>query len=322
MKTCPANKKFGLGLDLSWYNQEGFFLDQGKFTLSQSYKNFFAKQQTLFDHFFFSLQPMNFDLLESEATLSQYFAAFDLLIEQVPHLEHSLSLHHTFLNLATDERDYPKAKIAQFTNKIIDRYNIKWVNEDLGLWMIKGKTLPYPLPPVLNTECLKECVKNIKFYQENLNAELYVEFPGFSEGHSFILGDLDGFEFFKDVVQDTKASVVIDTGHVLSYQWLKGNSSDYLKNLEAVLPLSNCKEIHLSGCSIVGEEFFDFHHGVIRDEQLRLLEFLIPKTPNLEIITFEDPKFDNAGDFIKKSKPNLDNLTQIINNWKKDAILH
>ena len=321
MKTSSKQKKIGLGMDLSWQSQEGFIWEDESFKPSPTLKKFLIGNEKQFDHFFFSLQPMSFDLLDSPQILSEYFKAYDSLLETIPHLRDSLSLHHTFLNLATDEDDYPREKIVEFTNKIIKRYNIKWVNEDLGLWMIKGKTLPYPLPPVLNEYCQKKCMENIAFYQKNLDAKLYVEFPGFSEGHSFTLGHMDGFEFYQDIIKQTQADAVFDTGHILSYQWLRGNGQDYLKNLDTLLPFDHCKEIHLSGCSIVGDEFFDFHHGIIRNEQLELLNYLLPKCKNLEIVTYEDPKFTGEGNLIPKSLPNYFNLIKTLKKWKKNEIL-
>ena len=316
MKTFSKNKYFGLGLDLFWGAQEGFVLGENGFRVSKNLRNFLSRYENDFDHFFFSIQPMNFDLLFSRKTLDQYFRAYDELLEVIPKLRRSLSLHHTFLNMATNEKDYPKEEIVNFTNKIIDRYNIKWINEDLGLWLIKGKVLPYPLPPVLNRNCLKHCVENINFYKKNLNAELYVEFPGFSEGNSFFLGDMDAFDFFTEVISETEASCVLDTGHLLSYQWHSGNTSNYLKNLEKKLPIDWCKEIHLSGCSIIGDEFFDFHHGVILDQQIEMLNFLLLHCKKLETVTYEDPKFLPDGELIKKSIKNYKNLKAITNEWK------
>lgn len=220
--------------------------------------------------------------------------------------------------MATNEADYPFALISKFTNKIIKRYNIKWVNEDLGLWQIKGKVLPYPLPPVFNQTCLEHCIRNINFYKKSLDTELYVEFPGLSEGHSFCLGDKDAFEFFNEAILKTDAICVLDTGHLLSYQWQKGKSKNYLDGLLDHLPLPNCHEIHLSGCSIIKDEFFDFHHGVILDQQLKILEYLIPHCHNLKTITYEDPKFLDDGTLIEKAWPNFNKLKEIVGNWKEN----
>ena len=42
--------------------------------------------------------------------------------------------------------DYPRAAICEFTNALARRYDLRWVNEDLGLWSLNGRPLPYPLP--------------------------------------------------------------------------------------------------------------------------------------------------------------------------------
>jgi len=106
---------------------------------------------------------------------------------------------------------------------------------------------------------------------------------------------------------------------ILSYQWHKGKSSNYLEGLEKELPLDFCKEIHLSGCSIIKDEFFDFHHGVILDQQINLLDTLLPQCKNLKTVTYEDPKFHSNGNLIEKSIPNYQRLKSIVENWKQDA---
>jgi uncharacterized protein len=311
-------KSFGLGLDLSWNSQFGFLKANNQYIPSDHLKNFLIEFETEFDHFFFSLQPFSYDFLFSKNAEGHYFRSYDRLLELIPKLQNSVSLHHTFLNMATSEKDYPRQKIVEFTNKIIDRYNIQWINEDLGFWLIKGKTLPYPLPPLLNEACLRSCIDNINFYKRHLNAELYVEFPGFSEGNSFFLGDINAFEFFKRVIEETQTSCVLDTGHILSYQWHIGNSHKFLENLNHLLPIEFCKEIHLSGCSIINDEFFDFHHGVILDEQLEILKALVPVCSQLKTITYEDPKFSKEGFLIEKAIPNYKRLKTFIDEWKNN----
>jgi ADP-glucose pyrophosphorylase len=127
---------------------------------------------------------------------------------------------------------YPREKVVELTNVLIDRYALKWVNEDLGIWSLKGKTLPYPLPPVLNDEGLKACIDNVNFYKKNLQAPLYVEFPGFSEGHSFIMGKENAFDFYLKVIKETDAHAVSehDFGKNVIPQMLHNKGKVYVHN--------------------------------------------------------------------------------------------
>ena len=148
-----------------------------------------------------------------------------------------------------------------------------------------------------------------------LAAPLLVEFPGFSEGTSFVMGSLHAYDFFRRVVEDTGSPATLDTGHLLSYQWLRGKRGEALFDELERLPLSSRFEIHLSGCEIQGGRFFDYHHGVLLDEQLTLLQRLLPRCPRLQAITYEDPRFDAAGALVPASLPNLARLREITRGW-------
>lgn len=307
----------GIGMDLNWGSPFGFMANEyGSYNLSPKLVHFLKKNLHDFSYLFFSLQPKDFDLLVNPSRWNEYFKAYDEFLMHFPDLKGKLSLHHTFLNLGSMEEEYPRQKIVDFTNAMIERYDLKWINEDLGIWSLMGKSLPYPMPPFLNESGLKSSIENVSFYQRKLNAPLFVEFPGFSEGSNFFIGSMDGFSFYKKLIQETGANAVLDTGHILSYQWLKGNKGKhFLDGLEEALPYDQCLEIHLSGCSIVQDRFLDFHHGVILNEQLEILEFLLKRCPNLKGITFEDPKFTDNGDFIPKSLPNYLKLKDMASAW-------
>ncbi len=300
--------ELGLGMDLPWHPSCGI--------LTPSLKSFLRRYSTEFEYFFFSFQPNDFDLLTNPHRIQDYLKGYDELVELLPHFKDKLALHHTMLNLGTLE-EYPREKIVEFTNVLIERYKLKWVNEDLGIWSLKGKNLPYPMPPYLTDAGLKASIANIDYYQKHLKAPLFVEFPGFSEGGNFIIGKMDAFEFYKTVITETNAHAVLDTGHILSYQWMKNKRShNLLEGLDNALPFDQCSEIHLSGCSIVQDRFKDFHHGILLDEQLVLLDYLLRKCPNLKSVTFEDPKFTSEGVMIPKALPNFEKLKTMVARWK------
>ena len=97
--------------------------------------------------------------------------------------------------------------------------------------------------------------------------------------------------------------MTLDTGHLLSYQWLLGHRGEDLYGDLERLPLDRCFEIHLSGCELEGERFHDRHHGVLLKEQLELLERLVPLCPNLRAVTYEDPVFDAEGALSAETRP-------------------
>jgi len=270
---------------------------------------FLSAHAGTFRYLFVSFQPKSRTRLDPE----DYFEVYDDLFARIPAFP-VRALHQTSFNLGALE-PYDRARIIDFTNALVDRYGLAWVNEDLGLWSIHGRPLPYPLPPYLTDQGLRASIRNTEEVQRALRAPLLVEFPGFSEGTSFLIGGHHAYDFFRRVVEETGSPCTLDTGHLLSYQWLLGKRGEDLHGELERLPLAHCFEIHLSGCQITGDRFMDHHHGVLLDEQLELLGRLVPRCPRLAAITYEDPKFDAEGALIPRSIPNFERLREAAARW-------
>ncbi len=116
------------------------------------------------------------------------------------------------------------------------------------------------------------------------------------------------------MIEDGDADATLDVGHLLGWQWSRGVRGEALYAALERLPLARCVEIHLSGCSIVGDRLVDAHHGILLDEQLTLLERLLPRCPALEVVTYEDPRFDDEGALIPKSVANYERLKAMVAN--------
>jgi uncharacterized protein (UPF0276 family) len=224
------------------------------------------------------------------------------------------ALHQTLFNLGALE-PYDRGPIVELTNALIFRYQLRWVNEDLGLWSLHGRPLPYPLPPYLTPAGLAASIANVRWVQERLAAPLLVEFPGFSEGTNLVVGTLHAYDYFRRLAEETDSPVTLDVGHLLSYQWLRGRRGEGLYDELDRLPLAHCAEIHLSGAQISRGFFQDFHHGVLLEEQLVLLERLLVLCPNLVVVTYEDPKFDDQGAMIPKAAPGYLRLKEAVARW-------
>jgi uncharacterized protein (UPF0276 family) len=271
---------------------------------------FLKRHESDFNYWFISWQPRGRNRLAPE----EYFAVYDDLFERAPDFS-VRGLHQTSFNLGALE-DYDRGPIIEFTNALIERYGFAWVNEDLGLWSIHGRSLPYPLPPYLTDAGLGAAIRNCSEVQSQLAAPLLVEFPGFSAGTSMVIGPWHAYDFFAEVVEQSGSPATLDVGHLLSYQWLRGlRGEDLYTDLER-LPTSSCFEIHLSGCETSGDRFLDYHHGILMDEQLVLLERLLPLCPNLKAITYEDPKFDGEGKLVPRSTTGFSALRGIVESWE------
>lgn len=312
----------GVGLDVPWHPELGFATrTDGRDRVSEPVAAFFAAHGADYSHAFVSWQPRD----RSRLHIDRYAPAYDDLFARVV-TQPVRALHHTALNLASADPGYTSERDAliRFTNALIRRYELAWVNEDLGIWSIGGRPLPYPLPPILTDDGLRAAIANTAAVQAQLEAPLVVEFPGFSHGACVLVGDWHAYDFFAEVVRQTDSPATLDTGHLLSYQVLRGARGEALYGDLERLPLAHTFEIHLSGCALErgtgragADRFLDYHHGILIDEQLELLERLVPLCPNLRAITYEDPRFDEAGAIPTAARNNLQRLAAFARHWSR-----
>jgi len=201
---------------------------------------------------------------------------------------------------------------VDFTNALCARYGLAWVNEDLGIWSIGGRRLPYPLPPILTEAGLERAVRHVREVQAALEVPLVVEFPGFSSGTNVVLGALHAYDYFRRLAEACDVPVALDTGHLLSYQWWRGARGAALFDELERLPLSRCFEIHLSGCELLGDRFLDVHHGVLLPEQLELLERLLALCPRARCVAYEDPRVGPEGRLPRRAAPGFERLRALV----------
>jgi uncharacterized protein (UPF0276 family) len=303
LPAIPSAVSLGVGLDLPWGVPVGFEFDPVRGDIvADRVVRFLNRHRRDFTHMFISWQPRSRSRLDAR----DYFPAYDNLFARI-HPFPVRALHQTTFNLGALE-PYDRSRIADFTNALACRYGFAWVNEDLGLWSIHGRPLPYPFPPYLTDAGLRAAIRNTADVQHRLSVPLLVEFPGFADGTSFVLGPMHAYDFFRHVVEGTGSAATLDVGHLLSYQWLRGRRGEALYEELDRLPLDHCFEIHVSGCTITGERFIDAHHGVLLDEQIELLVRLAPLCPNLRAVTYEDPKFYDDGALLHKTVAGFERL--------------
>ncbi len=301
----PGRLGLGVGLDLPWGPEIGIVREEGRDVVGRRVTRFLHRHAADFAYLFVSWQAQGRNVPRA----ADYHAVFDDLFRRSPSYP-VRALHQTALNLGATE-PYDLDAVCAFTNDLVGRHGFAWVNEDLGLWSLRGRNLPYPLPPYLTPAGLDASVRNVARAQELLHVPLLVEFPGFTEGTGFFVGRLDAYDFFREVVVQTGSPCTLDTGHLLSWRWLRGHRGEALFEGLERLPLEHCFEIHLSGCAVAGGRFRDLHHGVLMDEQLELLRRLQQLCPNLHAITYEDPKFDERGVIIDKARAGFERLKEL-----------
>jgi uncharacterized protein (UPF0276 family) len=311
--SVPA-RGLGVGLDLPWDGAVGFCAAAHGDELAAATRTFIGTAANAWSHAFFSWQARD----RVAPTLEDYAPAWDSLMAALPAalpVALPVALHHTALNLAA-LGPYERGPLLEFTAELCERYRLRWVNEDVGFWSLAGRPVPYPLPPLLTEEGLSATVANVRECQAALPVPLVLEFPGFSEGASIVVGPLHAYDFFRRLAEETLAPVTLDVGHLLSWQWWRGRRGDALFDELERLPLDHCFEVHLSGCEIVADQFIDAHHGRLLDEQLRLLEALLPRCPNLRAVTFEDPRLDPQGALAADNRWSWERLLAATQGWR------
>lgn len=263
-----------------------------------------------FAYMFFAFQPRGAVRLAAE----HYLPAYESLVAPLPR-DMPIAFHHGCLNLGAIDESHDRTAVYRFTNILTEHLGFRWVVEDLGIWSLRGVPMPYPLPPVLTADSVARVSENVREAREQLLAPLHIEFPGFMDNVTFAVGDMDAYSYFAAVAEAADAWVTLDVGHLLSYRWFQGHRGDALFDDLSELPLDRCRELHLSGCTILGNRFMDLHHGVLLDEQIELCARLLQRCPQLIAVTYEDPRYDSEGTLIRKSLPNLARLREAVAVW-------
>ncbi len=304
-------KRFGVGFDLPWGSQ-GFVTTPGRGEHSSDRVASYLAGGWDHGHdaVFGSFQLKGRAWLDAR----DYLQAWDDFAARTEGFA-IRTLHHTLLNLGALEH-YDRGRILALTNALIDRHGFAWVNEDLGLWSLRGHPLAYPLPPLLTESGLAAAIRNVEQVAAGLHAPLLVEFPGFSEGASLVIGRIDAYDFLARLATATGTGVTLDIGHLLSWRWLCGWRGPALFDELDRLPLAHCVEIHLSGCSILGDRFYDDHRGVLLAEQFELLERLLPVCPGLRVVTYEDPALAEDGSLAPECVASHARLRAIVEAWR------
>ena len=293
----------GVGMDLPWRGPYGIV--DGR--VSARTQQFFQRHGHRFSTLFVSWQPNG----KGVPDLADLTAAWDPFLAQVniP----NRTLHQTALNLAGG--NYDRTAIIDVTNRLIDRYQMQWVNEDLGSWSVNGRPLPYPQPPPLTPSGVAHCADVCARVDGALNAPLVVEFPGFETPSPWLFGELDAYDAFKRIVDSANVLCTLDTGHLLTWRWLQGHRGAALLEGLDRLPLDRCIEVHCSGTIPTNGRLIDAHHGVLVDAQLELASRLMARCPNLRVVTYEDPKYNDEGILPLAAQESLDQLSARVDQW-------
>jgi uncharacterized protein (UPF0276 family) len=306
--------RLGLGFDLHWGSPYGLQLDRQskRASLAPPVAQYLDSQRGRVASAFVALQLPEIGELREDAVMP-YVREFFSRLQPT----RRRGLHHTLLNLCSTSR-YDRQRIIAFTNRLIAELNLDWVVEDLGIWSIGGKLMPYPLPPILDKRTLRATVRNVREVAAALDCRLVVEFPGFAHGTDVRVGSIHAFDFFREVCEEADVTATIDVGHLLSYLWI-GRSVPIDDSALGKLPLDRCFDVHLSGCRIEGRRFMDLHAGGLLEEQFQWLSKLLQKIDPEACVHFEDPSLTRVGTLKSTSQKSWDRLMELCTGARSES---
>lgn len=192
--------------------------------------------------------------------------------------------HPVHLNLYGPEREPAKA-LAEL-DAHARAVGSAWVGNDIGWWHAGGQPFPgylYFTPPFTEAG-VRDATAHALHVQAGLSVPLALENPAVFAKR----GELHVLDFMAKVHAATGSPLLLDLGHLLSYQLAAGLPLD--AGLDG-FPLERVIEVHIAGGVVTrrgGRAFYvDDHTQPVREELFSLLETLVPRCPSLRAVTFE-----------------------------------
>ncbi|MFT5132522.1 MAG: hypothetical protein ACI9SC_000988 [Gammaproteobacteria bacterium] len=144
--------------------------------------------------------------------------------------------------------------------------------------------LGYFIPPIFNRASLERAISRVKEVQAIVPVPVAIEPPPLS----FVVGTMPLFSFFGELARETDCAILLDMGHLVSYEMASGNKvRDALQDL----PCERVVEVHIAGGRLkkgeAGPIYIDAHESETLDQTWTMLEEMLPVLPNLKAVCYE-----------------------------------
>jgi uncharacterized protein (UPF0276 family) len=144
--------------------------------------------------------------------------------------------------------------------------------------------LGYFVPPIFNAASLDRAVERVREVMSVLPVPVAVEPPPLT----FAVGSMPLFDFFGQLATRADAAILLDVGHVLSYELATQTRE---RDRLAALPVERVIEVHIAGGRLEerGQRsvYIDAHDRDILPGAWQLLDELLPRLPRLKAVCFE-----------------------------------
>ena len=144
--------------------------------------------------------------------------------------------------------------------------------------------LGYFIPPIFNEASLERAITRVKEVQAIVPTIVAIEPPPMC----FFAGSLSLFKFFGTLAEETDCAILLDMGHLVSYEMASGNKIEDELN---ELPRERVIEVHVAGGLVkqseTGPVYVDAHERGIVDETWQMFEAMLPELPSVKAVCFE-----------------------------------
>jgi uncharacterized protein (UPF0276 family) len=214
----------------------------------------------------------------------------DAIIEEVSRVRAAgvpVLYHPSYINFCGS---YPNSKVwLEETAKHIDAVGSAWFAQDVAycFWetgAAYSTSLGYFVPPVFNQASLEKAIERVKEVQALVPVTVAVEPPPLT----FYAGSMSLFEFFGELAQRTDCAILLDMGHLVSYEMASGKK---VKDALDQLPCERVVEVHIAGGrlkeAVDGPIYVDAHECTILDQTWSMLEAMLPELSNVKAVCYE-----------------------------------
>ncbi len=144
--------------------------------------------------------------------------------------------------------------------------------------------LGYFIPPIFNQASLDLAIERVKEVQAAMTVPVAIEPPPVT----FVAGTIPLFKFFGELSKATDCAILLDMGHLVSYEMASGKKvGDALNEL----PRERVVEVHVAGGRLkkgnAGPIYIDAHECTILEETWQMFGTMLPELPNVKAVCYE-----------------------------------
>ncbi len=208
-------------------------------------------------------------------------------VEKIRAAGASVLFHPSYINFCGS---YPNSNAwLAATSKHIKSVGSSWFAQDVAYCFWEegpgySTQLGYFIPLIFNQRSLELAVERVKEVQAKVAVPVAIEPPPVA----FIIGSMPLFSFFGCLSNQTDCAILLDMGHLVSYEMASGHSV-----LEAIdeLPVERVIEVHIAGGRLkegdTGPIYVDAHECDIVEQTWQMFEDMLPRLPNVKAVCYE-----------------------------------